>query len=94
MKSDFCYVYVLFSLKDKQLYIGFTTDLRQRFSQHQSGKVTSTKQRLPVSLIYYEAYKNVIDAKKREKYLKSGFGRSQLKKALATELSKLNYKYL
>ena len=32
------YVYTLFSLKDKKFYTGFTSDLRNRLSQHAEAK--------------------------------------------------------
>ncbi len=64
------YVYVLLSAKDGYLYVGETHDLRQRFLAHKSGNVFSTKNHLPLKLIYYEAYLNKIDALKREKMLK------------------------
>lgn len=60
------YVYVLYSYKDKGLYTGFSSDLKLRIAQHQAGKVDSTKHRLPVELVYYEAYKDKRDATKRE----------------------------
>ncbi|MCK4278345.1 MAG: GIY-YIG nuclease family protein [Desulfurellaceae bacterium] len=47
------YVYVIRSLKDSQLYIGFTEDLPRRFKDHNDGKVESTKNRLPFELVYY-----------------------------------------
>ncbi|PIU02379.1 excinuclease ABC subunit C [Candidatus Shapirobacteria bacterium CG09_land_8_20_14_0_10_49_15] len=66
------YVYILKSLKDKKIYTGYTADLRRRLLEHQDGKVKSTKKRLPLNLIYYEAYASKKDALAREKYLKSG----------------------
>ncbi len=36
------YVYALRSLKDENLYVGATEDLRKRFRQHQDGTVQST----------------------------------------------------
>lgn len=94
-KSDFSYcVYVLFSLKDKKLYIGYTTNLENRLIEHNSGRVTSTKKRRPFQLIYHEMFTNKDDAKAREVFLKSGFGRDQLKKALKQTLTKLDYKSL
>ena len=62
------YVYVLQSLKDKNYYIGYTNDLKNRIKQHNNGKVKSTKYRTPFKLIYYEASRNRYDALKREKY--------------------------
>jgi len=66
------YVYILKSLKDNNIYTGFSSNLKRRFSQHISGKVKSTKNRIPLKLIYYEAYLDEIDARNRERYLKSG----------------------
>lgn len=76
------YVYVLQSDKDSGLYIGFTSDLKRRFKEHQEGKSVSTKWRCPWRLIYYEAYLNKEDAEGRELFLKSGAGRSFLRKQL------------
>jgi putative endonuclease len=64
------YVYILRSKKDKRLYIGYTSDLRKRFQEHNSGLNKSTKNRVPFSLIYYEAYRSIDDAKIREQRLK------------------------
>ena len=61
------YVYVLKSLKDDGLYIGCTKDLRTRMNEHASGSVESTRDRLPVKLVYYEACLNGKDAFRREK---------------------------
>lgn len=67
------YVYILKSKKDDKLYIGYTENLKRRFAQHQKGEVESTSYRLPVELVYYEAYRNIDDAKIREKgFKKSG----------------------
>ncbi len=45
---------------------------------HNSKKVTSTKFYVPLELVHYEAYRNMTDAKRREKYLKSNKGRMTL----------------
>lgn len=87
------YVYILFSLKDNKLYIGFTSDLKKRFIEHKQGEVVATKNRRPLLLIYYEYFTDMEDAKSRERFLKSGFGRNQLKKELQNTLGKLDYKY-
>ena len=76
------YVYVLQSEKDDGLYIGYSSDLRRRFGQHQAGESLSTKDRCPWLLIYYEAYLMESDAIGRELFLKSGAGRRFLKKQL------------
>lgn len=76
------YVYVLQSLKNLKWYIGYTIDLRKRFEEHQTNKSTYTKGRGPFKLIYYEASLNMLDARARERYLKSGIGRRYLKNRL------------
>jgi len=85
------YVYVLLSLKDKRFYIGFTSDLKNRLSEHAQGLVRSTKDRRPLKLIHYEYFINKADAKAREVFLKSGFGRNQIKEALKRTLAELGY---
>ncbi len=92
MKIKFFYIYILFSLKDNKLYIGYTEDLKIRLGEHFEGKSTATKNRRPLLLIHYEAFTNKRDAKAREVFLKSGFGRSQLKKAIQHKLEELKYK--
>ena len=72
------YVYVLMSLRDKGLYIGCTKDLKSRINRHYSGMVESTKNRLPLKLVYYEACLNQSDSLHREKYLKTTYGRRYL----------------
>ncbi len=64
------YVYILKSLKDTRLYIGSSDGLKQRLADHHAGKVTSTKHRRPLKLVYYETYRNRDDAKDRERSLK------------------------
>lgn len=81
------YVYVIQSKKDGKWYTGSTNDLRRRFNEHIFGKVSSTKNRGPFLLIYYEACLNEQDAKYRERYLKSGMGKRYLKNRLKRFLS-------
>jgi len=80
------YVYILQSLKDKGLYIGYTTNLKNRLIQHADSKVPSTKLRTPFKLIHYEYFVNSKDAKSREEFLKSGYGRKQFKEFLKNTL--------
>lgn len=68
----FYYVYVLLSEKDNQFYTGYTSNLINRITFHNDGKVESTKNRRPLKLIYWEGCLNQQDATRREKYLKSG----------------------
>jgi len=88
------YVYILFSGIDRQLYTGFTDNLRSRYKAHIGGFVRATKNRRPLRLIYYEAYSRESDARRREKYLKGGNGKVELKIQLKDILYELNYKNL
>jgi len=81
------YTYVLQSEKDGKFYVGFSKNLKQRFDQHNKGAVDSTKDRKPLSLIYYEACLDIDDATKRERYLKSYHGRMFIKKRLKSYLT-------
>ncbi|MEK7583818.1 MAG: GIY-YIG nuclease family protein [Patescibacteria group bacterium] len=88
------FVYILFSLKDRRLYIGFTSNLKKRLLEHTQGEVRSTQNRRPLKLVYYEAYHDRVDAQRREKYLKGGNGRASLKIQLQTCFSTLGYRYI
>ena len=83
----FHYVYVLRSVKDGDLYVGMTSDLRARLALHQSGRVKSTKDRRPLELLYYEACRGILDAARREKYLKSSWGKRFVKARLRDYLT-------
>lgn len=76
------YVYVLVSEKDGLFYTGCTCDLKKRFTEHNQGKVVSTKDRVPLRLVYYEACLDKQDAYHREKYLKSTYGKRYIKNRL------------
>ena len=76
------YTYVLRSRKDGKMYTGFTKDLKLRFEQHERGHVQSTRHRRPLELIYYEACLSEDDALRRERYLKTHYGKMYLKNRL------------
>ena len=76
------YVYILLSEKDGKFYTGSTNDLKRRIKEHKSGQVKSTRNRLPLELIYYEACLDEMDARARETYLKSGMGKRYIRNRL------------
>jgi len=81
------YIYILKSLKDKNLYIGSTNNLERRLKEHNNGKCFSTKHRTPLEIIYYEAYKSESDARRRERNLKlRSRAHAQLKKRIEGSL--------
>jgi len=67
------YIYIL-SLKNKQYYIGFTSNLKTRVKRHfQSASPTTTRIK-PERLIFYAAFLKKAKALKFEKYLKTSSG--------------------
>ena len=87
VRDKFYYTYLLQSIKTQKWYTGYSKDLRNRFNEHQENKSGYTKGRGPFKLIYYEACLSELDAKAREKYLKSGMGRRYLRNRLKQFLS-------
>ena len=75
------YVYVLKNNLSKW-YIGSTTEIRKRILQHNTGSNKSTKYGRPWKIVYCEISLNKLDARAREKYLKSGMGRRYIKNRL------------
>ena len=81
------YVYILQSLKDNNFYTGYTKNIKLRFELHKQGKVESTRNRLPLKLIYFEACLNQQDATHREKYLKTFYGNMFIRNRLKSYLT-------
>lgn len=80
------YVYILLSLKDKKFYVGYSSCLQRRLTEHKNGKVKSTKHRRPLKLLCFEAYFFRKEATNREKFLKSSDGRKDLRKRITISL--------
>ena len=78
LKLSYC-VYVLYSLKDKLLYIGSTSNLKGRLTDHFHGEVKSTSPRRPFRLIFCEYFLSKRDALRRERYFKTDPGKKSLK---------------
>ena len=85
--DNYFFTYVLRSEVDGNLYTGYTNNLNRRFEEHNNGRVKSTKDRRPLSLIYFEACLNQQDATHREKYLKSFHGKMFLRNRLKSYLT-------
>ena len=87
------YIYVLLCEGDGKLYIGYTSDLKQRIENHNKGFVMATKNRRPLSLIHYEAYISSRDVKRRELFLKGGKGHEESRKQLQDACRKIKYQF-
>ena len=73
------YAYAIFSLEWHYIYVGLTNDIERRFTEHQNGTNKTTKPYRPYKLIYTEEFDTRIEAREKEKYLKSGVGKEFLK---------------
>jgi putative endonuclease len=73
------YVYAIRSVIKKYIYVGMTIDIERRIAEHNNGENRSTKAYKPFILIYKEELETRVEARKREKYLKSGVGKEFLK---------------
>ena len=76
-------MYIVYEIKSKTknyIYVWMTNNLDRRIKEHNNWRNQSTKSYVPFELIYKEEYENRIDARKREKYLKSGIWKEILKK--------------
>ena len=73
------WVYALSSLNRNYIYVGMTQDIEQRISRHNKGLERTTKPYAPFVLLYKEVHPNRIEARRREKYWKSGVGKEQLR---------------
>jgi predicted GIY-YIG superfamily endonuclease len=75
------FVYIL-KCVDGTSYVGCTTDVNRRISEHNSHKVHYTREKTPVNLVTYISFTDKYKAFEFEKYLKSGSGRAFLHKRL------------
>ena len=73
------FVYILKSLLNGDVYIGYSDNLKRRLKEHNEGKGVSAKPKKPWNLFYYEAYKDKGDATKREKQLKNHRAKNDLR---------------
>jgi len=79
LKSKMFYTYAIKSLSRKYIYVGLTNNPQRRIGQHNDGKERTTNPYKPFQTILLEKYPNRNEARKREKYLKSGVGKEYLK---------------
>lgn len=80
------YVYLLRSQpQPKEWYVGYTSDLKTRVAQHNSGESLHTAKFRPWTLVAYFAFADEVIAQRFEKYLKSGSGREFARRHFRSE---------
>jgi len=79
------YVYRIQSETNRTFaYTGYTTDLKRRLGEHNSGQVSSTTRYAPYRLVFYSAFESARTARNFEDYLKTGSGKAFAQKRLWT----------
>ena len=74
------YVYVLYSMSAQKSYVGYTNDIERRIFEHNVSKIRGfTSRYRPWILIHIESYSDKGSAIAREKFLKTGRGREEIK---------------
>jgi len=74
------YIYAISSQSRNYIYVGITNDIDRRIEEHNNGLNRTTKPYRPFKLILVEKFETRIEARVREKFLKSGDGKELLKK--------------
>ena len=85
----FCYVYVLRSTTAGHFYVGITHDIEKRFAEHNNGLNFSTKPYTPWEMLYFEAHTSEVDARRREKYLKTTAGDRAIHRMIREKLTEI-----
>jgi len=85
-------VYILYSSQYNKVYIGYTSNLLERFKSHNClGKKGWTVRFRPWQVIYCEYFIEKADAEHREKQLKGGKGREWIKQKINGELERIGF---
>ena len=84
------YVYILFSDTQSRFYIGYTKDIARRVQEHKGKSNHTTARYKSLRLLFYEAFVNGSDARRREKYFKTTKGKKALRLILRDTLDVQN----
>ena len=76
------FVYALKSIQHNYIYVGLTDNVERRVNQHNKGYERTTKPYLPFKLILVESFDTRLDARQREKELKTTSGKRPLRKII------------
>jgi putative endonuclease len=80
------YFYILRSLINNKLYLGYTNNLKKRYKSHNSKQNKASKPNAPYELIFYSGFKSKLDAIECEKYFKTTAGWRRMKRMLENSL--------
>ncbi len=63
-------VYILRSNTDTWYYVGSTNDVSRRVREHNQGRVTSTKSKMPLTLVFTQEFGSEQEARSYERKIK------------------------
>ena len=76
------FIYALYSRSSGKIYVGMTKDPERRLKDHNEGRSAYTRNYGPWERFYLEEVTDSAEGRKKEKYLKSGWGRKMLQSKL------------
>jgi len=82
------FVYILKSLNYTKTYTGISTNIHKRLQEHNLGKNKFTKKYRPWKILFSKEVGTRLEARKKEKYLKSSAGRRWIKLNFFSKLNK------
>ncbi len=88
-RSAIYYVYILQSEKNGKFYIGSTSNVERRLTEHNSGKTKSLKYLRPLRLVFKQEYNNAAQAKRIEQKLKGFKNRNIIQQIVNDGLIKI-----
>ena len=84
-------VYILRSLKNHRFYIGSTSNLTRRLTEHKLGKSSYTRNILPIELVFKQEFESLAKAKKVENWLKKQKSNDLLNKIIVDSKIKKDF---
>ena len=75
-------LYILYSPKLNKYYVGSTTDLERRLTDHNRGKEKFTKTGVPWQLVYSEEFLELKEARARELFIKKQKSRKYIEQLI------------
>lgn len=76
------YVYILKSNKNNSYYVGSTSDISRRLTEHNQGKTIYTKNLIPWKLVFYKKYDTLAQARQVEYKIKRSKSRKLLEQII------------
>ncbi|MDA3893855.1 MAG: GIY-YIG nuclease family protein [Salinivirgaceae bacterium] len=76
------YIYIIYSEQLNKYYVGYSSDIRQRLNQHNCHHKGFTGSASDWRLMYSESYEMELDARKREKQIKSWKSRRKIEELI------------